>query len=550
MLKLKSEAKKIYQNCLDFMKSTQKKKSYYDSSDSDSDLDADVDNSESDLDINESEATNINNIIRNQKTKVVDSEDDIILDHDSHSDLSTGSSGSELESDADVDAKPKLESKLRTNKTSSRKSLKITPQIENTEFSNTEQNLENQHSLNLTKYYYENSNKKVLISAHSILCMLWALYSGSEKQSYQMFRKFFSNNNTRNVYTKLLDINTQLKASGCVFMSNHILIRNDVELKLGYVDKIKNLANVFVFSFDKDNNVQITDKYGLENNSNLTGISALADIKQKEQIKGVFSIDDMNEIIKSNTLGNIKNVLNKNTLSQNTKILLYTTTTFDNKLAHRFKRQYTEKKKFHGAQFKKLVCMMQQYNGVHSYYEDSNLQLLEMDYENESFSLGIMLVKLDTDPKKQKANSNITLAKANVFNSKIISEAITKLQDQKIQIINIPKFTIEKEYLLMNSLNGLEPMFKNCNLSKMTTKMSSIGIQNIVHRVQFSLNEDGYESETKLNQYNSKNGYDNTENIDDDEDSEIPIEFIADRPFLYYVRHKVTNTFVYTGIYR
>jgi serine protease inhibitor len=159
------------------------------------------------------------------------------------------------------------------------------------------------------------------------------------------------------------------------------------------------------------------------------------------------------------------------------------------------------------------VTYMQHSKNKLPYCVDSNFQILELPYEDESFVFGICLPLIDNKMKTVGSD------KINKIGAKAIVNAINSQKNTiEIDLVRIPKFSIR--YTVPS--NQISEAFQLNPLTKM------------FQEVFISVNEKGSKaaSVTLVQTY----GYDSKS-----------IQFVADRPFVYYIKHNPTNTIMFVG---
>jgi len=169
----------------------------------------------------------------------------------------------------------------------------------------------------------------------------------------------------------------------------------------------------------------------------------------------------------------------------------------------------------------RIVRMLGQIDQYYEYYEDNLRQIIEIKCTNDTMSVGIILPKELTKP-------SVTIDEMN--------ELIKNLKTTFVDEIRIPAFTEQIKMKLTNIFyqNGLQSVFYKLHvpdLVKSDTYISDI-VQNVTFIIANSVN-------TIQNNKRAKN-----KNI-----SVSNIKFIAEHPFIYYVRLLQTNTLLLIGQY-
>ena len=218
------------------------------------------------------------------------------------------------------------------------------------------------------------------------------------------------------------------------------------------------------------------------------------------------------------------NFLNSNSslISRNSSILLLTTTHFRSMWKIPFDKHRTlEKANFYDFNGKlKMVPMMRQNDHIFDYYEDNINQVIELDYEFDEFSMGIVL------PKQR---SKLSLS------HEIFEYYVSQLRPTHIRILYLPKFQQSSKFKIDNLFQklGFNELFINGDFSEITPSNEHLYVSDIVHQSIVTIDES----------YNGKNV---------PRPNKTPtnaINFEANHPFIYYIRYKPTNTVVLSGYY-
>lgn len=154
---------------------------------------------------------------------------------------------------------------------------------------------------------------------------------------------------------------------------------------------------------------------------------------------------------------------------------------------------------------------------TYDYYEDNTLKLIELPMYDDIITMGLLL------PKKNNTILDINL--------KEIDNYISNLQSTNIMKIAIPKFN--EHYKLKTSSIfknfGLGEIFNNLYLPELLGENSMLN--DIIHNIYINV-DNNY---TKYSRNHMTTGI--TSNI----------QFIANRPFIYYFRCVKTNTIILTA---
>ena len=120
------------------------------------------------------------------------------------------------------------------------------------------------------------------------------------------------------------------------------------------------------------------------------------------------------------------------------------------------------------------------------YYEDDNIQMIELPYKDNNLSMIIIL------PSKEKYSSSFDYLNKEKID---FSNLILKLENNKIVKLNLPKFEFEYETSLKDSfmyLNMKEAFYNNADFSKIS-QVKKLKIDNIIHKTYIKVDEFGTE---------------------------------------------------------
>jgi len=209
----------------------------------------------------------------------------------------------------------------------------------------------------------------------------------------------------------------------------------------------------------------------------------------------------------------IKDVLSTNTINNKSSIISINTIIMKTKWKQPFSKSKTRIEQFYGIN-KKNVEMMTMGKCNHKFSEDEHNYVLEMDMIND-YSMAFVVSK--------NSEVNLTFEQINYYNN--------NMRNVTFDVVKIPKFKYQCRYRIDNIMKkiGINDLFDNINLDNMCT--SNVNISEVIHHVVISVDEGGDGNEPHSDVNSSSN------------------EFIINRPFSYYVTHKLTNNVILIGSY-
>jgi serine protease inhibitor len=335
-----------------------------------------------------------------------------------------------------------------------------------------------------------NSKKSLLLSPFNILQSFILLYIGSKNNTEKELKSYFSLPDKKTTFSTMLKINQYLMNTNIFTKLNVICIPTNITLNDAYVSYVNKLGNFIKINSNEPMNESFT----------------------------------LNKIIENSTNGLIKNIIQPYMINKNQQLILINTIYFYSKWKYQFDPGLTKNEKFNGIQIKSMPMMIQ-YNIKHRYFEDTHNQILEMDYADDLFTMGIVL------PKSQYNNPMITYDQFKYYTE--------NLKETYLDIVKIPKFRQETKYKIDNLFKkyGLREIFTNADLSDMIPKINNhpTNINEIIHASIIIINEAGIKNGTSNTSYNSS--------------SYKKINFIANHQFLYYIRFKPYNILLFIGVF-
>lgn len=356
---------------------------------------------------------------------------------------------------------------------------------------------------NITKFI-NSSGDGYVVSPFSISYLTLILYLGATNETKREIGSLFSLKNAANDEKIILDV---IKMRNELIKSGIVKIENGYFINEKYYNKIK---SVFL---------SLLQKNGFIKNYNL---------KNKSKV-----VKEVNEWITKITNGLINNILSNEDISENTQMILANCIYFKSMWKNKFPTVNTEFNSFYSSDNNRKKVQFMNQKEFFFYYEDTELQLLEMDYQNRDFSFGIFLPKNNLNRFYHIENylSSMNQTKVNVF---------------------IPKFTQKNKINLQSIFSSMScsRMFDNreaefynmieYNINGITNINDVLYVGEILHDAVIIIDEEGTEATAAtIVTMNCAYSFNIEQNI----------IFRADHTFQYYLRYKPLNLILFTGIY-
>ncbi len=216
--------------------------------------------------------------------------------------------------------------------------------------------------------------------------------------------------------------------------------------------------------------------------------------------------------VEDQTNNKIKDLIPSGMITDMTRLVLTNAIYFKGNWATQFKEENTHDADWNMADgSKKTVDMMHLRDTEFMYYEDNDLQLLEMPYKGEELSMVILL----PDGSINGLEAMLTLENLETWRG---SSHIVEPE------VYMPKFKFETKYFLVNQLSemGMPTAFGAADFSGMTGKRDLV-IGAVIHQAFVEVNEEGTEAAAA------------TAIIMKETAVMMPTEFRADHPFLFFI---------------
>ena len=217
----------------------------------------------------------------------------------------------------------------------------------------------------------------------------------------------------------------------------------------------------------------------------LNDFKKIAEYNYNSEILPLKNVNQINKWCEKKTHGKIKKIIEK--LNPMTFMIILNAIYFKGEWFKTFEKEFTTKQTFYNLNKNEKKVDMMEITDHYNYFEDANLQSIELPYNKESFSALVIL------PKK---NLNI-----NEF-----IEILDKDKDYLYSIINnmkynkvnlkLPKCELEYSKSLKEILKDMDvklPFENIADFSKIRTQ-NDIYIDDIIHKTYLKVNEQGTEA--------------------------------------------------------
>jgi len=233
-------------------------------------------------------------------------------------------------------------------------------------------------------------------------------------------------------------------------------------------------------------------------------------------------IGNVNNWVSMITNGMIKSVISLNDISGMSQILAFNVIYFKSNWLNKFDTKNTNTGKFTTSDNKSIELEFMNQTKNFNYYEDTNLQMVELPYIDDNFVFGIFL---------PKSKDYIVTTSFDYY--------IQKLSMKEVYL-TIPKFTQTAELNLKDVYYNLDckRLFQmaNAELYNLITDKDGLYVSEMKHKAIIIIDETGTEAAavTTVEMRNLS----------------LPTnKFIADHPFQYYIRYRPLDLVLFHGFF-
>ncbi|XP_068160019.1 leukocyte elastase inhibitor A-like isoform X2 [Antennarius striatus] len=243
----------------------------------------------------------------------------------------------------------------------------------------------------------------------------------------------------------------------------------------------------------------------------------------------------INTWVEEKTQKKIKDLLPEGTLTQLTKLVLVNAIYFKSLWDKKFMEIDTKEAEFKvNKNDTKLVKMMAQTNGFRmNSIPEARCQILEMPYKKKDLSMLIFL-------PDQIEDDNTGLDKLEEMLNYERFEEWTRPNEKLSWVeVNLPRFKMTEMYGLGEKLKsmGMTDAFDELRSDFTGMSTNKLAITSAVHKAYVEVNEEGTEAAAA------------TGVVIGTTSVRVPVKFIADHPFLFFIRHNKTNSILFAGRY-
>ncbi|XP_040023384.2 serpin peptidase inhibitor, clade B (ovalbumin), member 1, like 3 isoform X2 [Gasterosteus aculeatus] len=245
---------------------------------------------------------------------------------------------------------------------------------------------------------------------------------------------------------------------------------------------------------------------------------------------------NINKWVHEQTQGKIKDLLAEGLLDEYTRLVLVNAIYFKGNWNKKFQESATQDVKFriNKNQTTSVKMMHQKSKFPVTYIPEANCQVLEMPYKGMELS---MLIFLPSDIEDSTTGLE-KLEKALTYDNFVDWTRPDMMNEVEIRV-GLPRFKMEENYDMKNVLvsmgmvDAFDPVM--CDFSGMAPG-NDLVLSKVVHKAFVEVNEEGTEAAAATATIMMLR-------------MSMPASFIADHPFLFFIRHNPSMSILFAGRY-
>ncbi len=376
--------------------------------------------------------------------------------------------------------------------------------IEEVELANNMFGFDMLNELRLSASEKGEENENIFYSPYSIFSALAMTYEGAQGQTAKEMKSLFYFPDNEILRPGFAGIYSTINDEGRNYelrTGNALWIQEDYELLDEYTQTVE-------------------DYYG--------GKSTNLDFRNQNE----ESRQTINTFIEEQTNDRIKNLIPENHLPKDTMLVLTNAIYFLGNWEYEFDPEETREEGFWiNPEESVEVEMMTMSPDVarFNYTETDELQIIELPYEGGGVSMFIMLPESEIDDISHK------------LNNEDVEELMGDMRERELSEISIPKFKLETDYNLNNVLSsmGMPSAFSEsaADFSGITGGRD-LFIDSVLHKAFIEVDEEGTEAAAATGVVMRQTSA----------PSQPPPRFIANNPFVFFIRDNKTGTNLFTGV--
>ncbi|XP_004452978.1 serpin B11 [Dasypus novemcinctus] len=239
----------------------------------------------------------------------------------------------------------------------------------------------------------------------------------------------------------------------------------------------------------------------------------------------------INAWVESKTYGKVTNLFAKGTIDTSSVMVLVNAIYYKGQWKNKFQERETIKTPFHLSEGKSVIVEMMYQTGTFklAFIKEPQMQVLELPYVNNRLSMIILLPVGTANLKQVEKQLNLKMFQKWTSSSNMVEREVE---------VHIPRFKLEIKYELNTLLKslGMTDIFDQikADLSGISST-KQLYLSKVIHKSYVDVNEEGTEAAAATGESIGV--------------KRLPLRarFMANHPFLFFIRHIHTNTILFCG---
>lgn len=238
---------------------------------------------------------------------------------------------------------------------------------------------------------------------------------------------------------------------------------------------------------------------------------------------------EINRWVEEQTRDRIRDLLARGVLNTDTRMVLVNAIYFKGLWANQFNAERTEEGVFIRAPKDEVKAPMMFRAGKYNYVADARVEVLELPYRGGDVSMFIVLPK-ETEPLRDVEK---------LLTAELVERWMGDMAEREVRVW-LPRFRVEASFDLVKTLGamGMTDAFNGAADFSGMTGVKDLMIGAVVHKAFVQVNEEGSEAAAATAVVMRPASA---------MPAERPVEFCANRPFVFLIRDNRTRTILFIG---
>ena len=236
----------------------------------------------------------------------------------------------------------------------------------------------------------------------------------------------------------------------------------------------------------------------------------------------------INKKIAEKTKQLIPELLPKGSIQSDTAVVLTNAVYFKGDWTLPFTAERTSAQPFYNAIGRASTVQMMQQQSYFDYYEDKQVQIVQLPYKGDDLSMLVVLPKFNHKLAMQQLANSLSATKIKQWSSSLVRQEVN---------LHLPKFKLDTRYQMKTLLAdmGMPKAFNNGAEFNLYADGTPIKLDEVYHQAVVTVDEKGTEAAAATAAVGMYTGM------------SYPVEFKADHPFIFMIKDNKTDAILFLG---